>query len=57
MRGGFGGSSGFGGMMGGMRGLTADSIQRATVDNLTDEGIVGAAYDHKVVMRLATIFG
>ena len=57
MRGGFGGSSGFGGMMGGMRGLTADSIGRATVDNLTDEGIVGAAYDHKVVMRLATYVG
>ena len=54
MRGGFSGSSGFGGMMGGMRGLTAGSMHSPTMDNLTDEGIVGAAYDHKVVMRLAT---
>ena len=57
MRGGSFGSSGFGGMMGGMRGLTAGSMNSPTVDNLTDEGVVGAAYDHKVVMRLATYLG
>ena len=44
-------------MMGGMRGLTAGSMHSPTVDNLTDEGVVGAAYDHKVVMRLATYLG
>ena len=57
MRGGSAGSSGFGGMMSGMRGLTAGSMHSPTVDNLTDEGVVGAAYDHKVVMRLATYLG
>ena len=54
MQGGPTGSSGFGGMMGGMRGLTAGSMNAPTEDSLTDEGVVGAAYDHKVVMRLAT---
>lgn len=54
MRGGSMGSSGFGGMMGGMRGLTSGGMHSPNLDNLTDEGIVGAAYDHKVVMRLVT---
>ena len=54
MRGGSMGSSGFGGMMGGMRGLTSGGINSPNMDNLTDEGIVGSAYDHKVVMRLIT---
>jgi len=57
MRGGSMGSSGFGGMMGGMRGLTAGSMHSPNMDNLTDEGVVGSAYDHKVVMRLATYIG
>ncbi len=43
---------GFGGMMGGMRGLNAAGHRAATADNLSDESVVGAAYDHKVVMRL-----
>ena len=45
---------GFGGMMGGMRGLNASGDRTATADNLSDEAIVGSAYDHKVVMRLLT---
>ena len=45
---------GFGGMMGGMRGLNAAGDRAATADNLSDESIVGAAYDHRVVMRLMT---
>ena len=45
---------GFGGMMGGMRGLNAAGDRAATADSLSDESIVGAAYDHKVVMRLLT---
>ena len=45
---------GFGGMMGGMRGLNAAGDRAPTQDNLSDESIVGAAYDHKVVMRLLT---
>ena len=45
---------GFGGMMGGMRGLNAAGDRAATADNLSDEAIVGAAYDHRVVMRLMT---
>ena len=53
MRGGqFGG--GFGGMMGGMRGLQAGGFNTPTMDNLSDESVVGSAYDHKVVMRLST---
>ncbi len=44
---------GFGGMMGGMRGLQAGGINTPNMDNLTDESIVGKAYDHKVVVRLA----
>ena len=53
MRGGFGGG-GFGGMMGGMRGLQAGGMNSPNMDNLTDEGVVGSAYDHKVVTRLLT---
>ncbi len=45
---------GFGGMMGGMRGLNAAGDRAPTADNLSDESIVGAAYDHRVVMRLMT---
>ena len=48
----FGGS--VGGMMGGMRGLQSGGIHSPTMDSLTDEGVQGAAYDHKVVMRLLT---
>ena len=55
MRGGFGG--GFGGMMGNMRGLTAGGINSPTMDNLTDEGVVGSAYDNRVVTRLLTYMG
>ena len=50
--GGFGG--GFGGMLGGQRGLQSGGFNSPTMDNLTDEGVVGSAYDHKVVMRLST---
>ena len=49
-----GGGAGFGGMFGNMRGMNAGSMHAPTMDNLTDEGIVGAAYDHKVVTRLAS---
>ena len=45
---------GFGGMMGGMRGLNAAGDRAPTTDNLSDESIAGAAYDHRVVKRLAT---
>ena len=44
---------GFGGMMGGMRGLQAGGIHSPNMDNLTDDSIVGNVYDHKVVVRLA----
>ncbi len=40
-----------GGMMRGMRGTSADSMFAPTNDNLTDEDIVGRAYDNRVVMR------
>jgi len=53
MRGGGGFGGGFGGMLGNMRGLTAGGMNSPTLDNLTDEGVVGRAYDHKVVMRVA----
>lgn len=49
---GFGG--GFGGALGGMRGLHSGGMNSPTMDNLTDEGVIGSAYDNKVVMRLAT---
>ncbi len=45
---------GFGGMMGGMRGLNAAGDRAPTAENLSDESIVGSAYDHRVVMRLLT---
>ena len=45
---------GFGGMMGGMRGLNAAGDRTPTSDNLSDESVVGAAYDHRVVKRLMT---
>lgn len=45
---------GFGGMMGGMRGLQSGGMNSPSLDNLTDEGVQGSAYDNKVVMRLAT---
>ena len=45
---------GFGGMMGGMRGLHSGGMNSPTMDNLTDDSIVGSAYDNKVVMRLLT---
>ena len=55
MRGGGWGGGGIGGMMGGgMKGLSADGSRAANMDNLSDEGITGAAYDHKVVTRLMT---
>ena len=41
-------------MMGGMRGLNAAGDRAANADNLSDESVVGAAYDHRVVMRLMT---
>ncbi len=49
-----GGGGGFGGMMGGMRGLQSGGMNSPNLDNLTDEGVQGSAYDNKVVMRLAT---
>ncbi len=53
MRGGvFGGA--FGGVMGGMRGIQSGGIFSPNMDNLTDEGIEGSAYDHAVVARLAS---
>ena len=48
-----GGGGGFGGMLGGMRGLQSGGMHSPTMDNLSDENIVGKAYDHRVVMRLA----
>ena len=48
---------GFGGMMGGMRGLQSGGMNSPNLDNLTDEGVEGSAYDNKVVMRLAAYLG
>ena len=48
----FGG--GVGGAFGQMRGISAAGWRAPTLDNLTDEEVVGRAYDHKVVMRLLT---
>ena len=45
---------GVGGMMGGMKGMGSSGMRVATEDTLTDETIVGSAYDHKVVTRLMT---
>ena len=52
-----GGGSGFGGMMGNMCGVTAGSIRAPTLDSLSDEGVQGGVYDHRVVMRLLTYLG
>jgi len=41
-------------MMGNMRGLHAGGMNSPNMDNLTDDSIVGSAYDHKVVARLMT---
>ena len=41
-------------MMGGMRGLNAGGDRTPTADNLSDEAVVGSAYDHRVVKRLLT---
>ena len=41
-------------MMGGMRGLGAHGMNAANMDNMTDDSVVGTAYDHKVVVRLMT---
>ena len=44
---------GFGGMLGGMRGLQAGGLYGANLDNLSDDNAIGGVYDHRVVMRLA----
>ena len=49
---GFGG--GVSGAMGGMRGMQSGGVRGPTLDNLTDEGVAGSVYDHRVVMRLLT---
>ncbi|MEK7806354.1 MAG: ABC transporter ATP-binding protein, partial [Chloroflexota bacterium] len=51
---GAGPGGGFGGMLGGMRGLHAAGMYSPNLDNLSDENVLGRAYDHRVVMRLAT---
>jgi ATP-binding cassette, subfamily B, multidrug efflux pump len=43
-----------GGMLGGWRGTNAGSIHAPTTDNLSDDTVMGKAYDNKVVMRLLT---
>ncbi|MEE2687588.1 MAG: ABC transporter ATP-binding protein, partial [Chloroflexota bacterium] len=43
---------GGGGMFQGVRGMHAGGMHSPTTDNLTDENILGKAYDNKVVMRL-----
>ncbi len=48
----FGGGMGGGMMMGGVRGLQSDGFRAANLEGLSDEGITGAAYDHRVVTRL-----
>jgi len=40
--------------MGGMRGMGSHGMNAANMDNLSDDALVGSAYDHKVVMRLMT---
>ena len=45
---------GFGGMMGGMGGMQSGGMNSPNLDNLTDQGVLGSAYDNRVVMRLAT---
>jgi ATP-binding cassette subfamily B protein len=46
-----------GGMLAGVRGMNVAGSQSPTVDNLSDESLVGKAYDHRVVTRLATYVG
>ena len=46
------GGGGGGGMLQGVRGMNAGGMHSPTTDNLTDENILGKAYDNKVVMRL-----
>ena len=46
------GGGGGGGMVQGVRGMHAGGMHSPTTDNLTDENILGKAYDNKVVMRL-----
>ena len=41
-------------MMGGMKGMGSSGMRTANEDNLSDDSIVGSAYDHKVVLRLMT---
>ena len=45
---------GFGGMLGGMRGLQSGGLHSPNEDNLSDEAVVGRVYDHRVVTRLAS---
>ena len=45
---------GFGGMLGGMRGLNVAGMRAANMDNLTDDEVIGKVYDHRVVLRLMT---
>ena len=46
------GGGGGGGMFQGVRGMHAGGMHSPTTDNLTDENILGKAYDNKVVMSL-----
>ena len=46
------GGGGGGGMFQGVRGMHAGGMHSPTTDNLTDENVLGKAYDNKVVMRL-----
>ena len=48
---------GFGGMMGGMRGLHSGGMNSPTMDNLSDDNAMGSVYNNKVVMRLITYMG
>ena len=52
--GGIGGGGGFSGPMGGVRGLQTAGLYAASLDNLTDDNIVGKVYDNRVVTRLLT---
>ena len=46
------GGGGGGGMFQGVRGMHAGGMHSPTQDNLTDDNILGKAYDNKEVMRL-----
>ena len=48
---------GFGGMMGGMRGLNSGGINSPSMDNLSDDNALGAVYNNKVVLRLISYMG